>query len=115
MAGIVERSVGLFLVEDKILSSAPDDTTEASTGEAERAASVRRRAMERLVEDSAETLADVSAKLAVAIDWLRAGGADRALAILGSLMADLRMMELRAPIEAEYGLHQEAGDPPPAS
>lgn len=102
----IERSAGLFLVESELWFKANAGTTDVEKAEAKRADSVRGRAQERLLEQPAETLADVSAKLAIAIDWLRCECSELTLALLGSLMADLRLMELRAPIEASYGLEK---------
>ena len=50
-------------------------------------------AMDYLIEDRARTPSELSAEVAIAIDWLRRESYERAIEILSSVMVDLRMME----------------------
>ena len=58
-------------------------------------------AMDYLIEDRARTPSELSAEVAIAIDWLRRESYERAIEILSSEMVDLRMMEPRAPFPTE--------------
>jgi hypothetical protein len=53
--------------------------------------------MEYPLEHRARTPSELSAEVAIAIDWLRRDGYERAMEILSSVMVDLRLMEVRAP------------------
>ena len=57
--------------------------------------------MERLTKERAKTPAEISAKVAIAIDWLRCDGFEHTMAILNSVMVDLRMMELQTAAEGD--------------
>jgi hypothetical protein len=75
--------------------------SEEDKAENDRAGRNRGVALEHLIEDRARTPSELSAKVAIAIDWLRCDGSEHAMAILSSVMLDLRMMELQGPPQTE--------------
>ena len=99
MATALEDWAGTFLVADRSWLDTFDATTNAEKAEHERADRQRLAAMGRLTKERAKTPAELSAKVAIAIDWLRCDGFEHTMAILNSVVVDLRMMELQAAAE----------------
>ena len=60
-----------------------------------------------IIKDRAKTPSELSAEVAIAIDWLRRESYERAIETLTLVMVDLQRMELRAPLTAGRGRQRD--------
>ena len=108
MATVVDWA-STFLIEDRRWLDICEDKTPEGKAECARAVGMQNWAMEHLLKDRARTPAELSAKIAVAINWLTCDGFEHSLAILHAVMTDLRTMELMEDDEEEVAPADAAG------
>lgn len=100
MPSSVAAWAATFLIEERRWMAVYEDDSPEGKAECDRARRMQDRAMEELTKQRSETLADLSGKIAVALDWMACDGFEHTLAILNAVQADLRAMELLAKDEA---------------
>lgn len=97
----IQQWAGTYLIEYQTSVDTSEHGDTPDPEECDRSTRMAKLAWERLTNDAAESYADLSAKISIAVGLLRDQSPEGAQEMLGAVMVDLRLMEVKAALATD--------------